>query len=167
VGPIRIVLAALFLATPALCAEKGSDLLKRSQEDLTAGRFSKLDREYEAFLKGGTRERVLSLLTFRVLGRPANIPQLEKWTKSRPKSPSAWASLGLAHLEQAKEIRKTAPRSKEFKETYLKAETYCDKAFDLSPKDINLSSFQIECRKVGGWRRTIRKDIPSAKTRTP
>jgi len=152
-GLLGLPLAAILLAVPSFAAEKGSEALRRSLEDLKAGRYSQLDKEYEQRLKGGTRERVLSLLTFRVLGVPANIPDLEKWTKKRPKSPSAWGSLGLAHLEQAKTIRKTAPRSKEFKEAYAKAETYCDKAYALSPKDINLSSFQIECRKVGGWGR--------------
>jgi len=150
---LRYTLLAFFVASFTFAAEKGSDLIKRSQEDLKAGRFSKLDREYETSQKGGNREKVLSLLTMMALGVPANIPDLEKWTKKRPKSPPAWACLGLAHLAQAKKIRKTAPRSKEFKETYLKAETYCDKAFALSPKDINMSSFQIECRKVGGWGR--------------
>jgi hypothetical protein len=150
---LKYMFITLLCASASFAAPTGKETLQQAKADLKAGRYSQLDQRYESSLKEGTKGSVLSCLTMQMLGIPSNIPDLEKWTKSKPKSPSAWASLGLAYLAQAKKIRQTAPRSKEFKAAYAKAETYCDKAYGLSPKDINMSSFQIECRKVGGWGR--------------
>jgi hypothetical protein len=146
-------LAGICLASPTPGPRKENYTVKNALSDFKEGRTARIDQKYTELLpQGGTEGMKFYLITV-ALGQPANIAKLKKWKEKNPKSPTAWAAFGLAHLEKAKTIRKTAPRSKAFKENYAIAESNVDKAYGLSPKDINMSSFQIECRKVGGWGR--------------
>lgn len=145
--------AGLCLASPTPVLPKENYTVKNALSDFKEGRTARIDQKYAELLpQGGTETMKFYLITV-ALGQPTVIGKLKKWTGANPKSPTAWAALGLAYLEEAKTLRKTAPRSKAFQEKIALAESCTDKAQALSPKDINMSSFQIECRKVGGWGR--------------